>query len=129
MPASPRPDLVVPDDTIAAVRRYNRFDTQRLGLLNERLVGSRWSLTEARLLFVEPAARGRGVGARLVAACTAFARGAGYKRITLWTQSHLLAARRLYVNEGYRLVAETPHRSFGLELVAQTWRLELTAPT
>jgi len=80
-----------------------------------------------RLLFVEPAARGLGIGARLVGACTAFARDAGYKRITLWTQSHLSAARRLYVNEGYRLVAEEPHRSFGLELVAETWQLELAA--
>lgn len=80
-----------------------------------------------RLLIVEPAARGSGVGARLVAACTAFARDAGYKRITLWTQSHLAAARRLYVNEGYRLVAQAPHRSFGLDLVAETWELALTA--
>ena len=80
-----------------------------------------------RLLIVEPAARGSGVGARLVAACTAFARDAGYKRITLWTQSHLAAARRLYVNEGYRLVAQAPHRSFGLDLVAETWELALNA--
>ena len=322
MPASPHPDSPVPDATIAAVRRYNRFYTQRLGLLNERLVGSRWSLTEARLLYelahreapaagelardlmldagyvsrilrrfeaagliererdgedarrshlrltpagresfaalehgsrmqvarllaplppparsalvasmsaihdlldrpasgtaesrggdvvlreplagdvgwvverhgalyaaefgydatfeglvakiagafleshdrarercwiaersgtrvgavflvrlddetaklrlliVEPAARGSGVGARLVAACTAFGRDAGYKRITLWTQSHLAAARRLYVNEGYRLVAQAPHRSFGLDLIAETWELALNA--
>jgi DNA-binding MarR family transcriptional regulator/GNAT superfamily N-acetyltransferase len=323
MPASPRPDPVVPDDTIAAVRSYNRFYTQRLGLLNERLLGSQWSLTEARLLYeiahrpapaaselardllldagyvsrilrrfeaaglierrrdggdarrsqvmltpagrasfaalehgsrmqvarllaplpspardalvtsmstihrlldapaavddadrygvalrepapgdigwvverhgalyasefgydatfeglvakiagafleshdaarercwiaeragarvgavflvrlddataklrlliVEPAARGLGVGAQLVAACTAFARGAGYKRITLWTQSHLSAARRLYVNEGYRLVAKEAHRSFGRDLVAETWQLELLPPS
>jgi DNA-binding MarR family transcriptional regulator/GNAT superfamily N-acetyltransferase len=78
-----------------------------------------------RLLIVEPSARGLGVGAKLVAACTAFARAAGYKRISLWTQSHLAAARRLYMNEGYRLVAEEAHRSFGLELVAETWQLEL----
>lgn len=78
-----------------------------------------------RLLFVEPTARGLGVGALLVAACSSFARDAGYKRITLWTQSHLSAARKLYVNEGYRLVAEEPHRSFGLDLVAETWLLDL----
>jgi len=78
-----------------------------------------------RLLFVEPAARGAGAGAKLVRACTDFARGCGYRRITLWTQSHLAAARKLYVAEGYRLVAEEPHHSFGLDLVAETWVLEL----
>jgi|SRR5688572_12982585 len=78
-----------------------------------------------RLLFVEPSARGAGVGAKLVRACTDFARACGYRRITLWTQSHLAAARTLYVNEGYRRVAEAPHRSFGLDLVAETWVLEL----
>ena len=78
-----------------------------------------------RLLIVGPEARGMGVGARLVSACTAFAEGAGYKRITLWTQSHLAAARRLYVDEGYRLLSEVPHQSFGLDLIAETWQLEL----
>lgn len=78
-----------------------------------------------RLLFVEPAARGIGVGASLVAACTTFATAAGYRRIRLWTQSHLAAARRLYVNEGYQLVATEAHRSFGLDLEAETWELEM----
>jgi GNAT superfamily N-acetyltransferase len=80
-----------------------------------------------RLLFVEPEARGLGVGARLVAECTHFARGAGYRRIQLWTQSHLAAARKLYVDAGYVRVAESPHRSFGQELVAETWELALDA--
>jgi ribosomal protein S18 acetylase RimI-like enzyme len=57
----------------------------------------------------------------LVDACTAFARRAGYRRITLWTQSHLAAARKLYVAAGYERVAEEPHHSFGLDLVAETW--------
>jgi len=78
-----------------------------------------------RLLFVERTARGARIGAQLVRACTDFARACGYRRITLWTQSHLAAARRLYVDEGYRRVAEAPHRSFGLDLVAETWELEL----
>ena len=83
------------------------------------------AVAKLRLLIVEPTARGLGVGSRLVSACTAFARGAGYQRIMLWTQSHLSAARRLYVNEGYRIVTEEPHRSFGLDLVAETWTLDL----
>jgi DNA-binding MarR family transcriptional regulator/GNAT superfamily N-acetyltransferase len=78
-----------------------------------------------RLLFVEPDARGLGIGARLVGQCTEFARGAGYKRITLWTQSHLAAARKLYLDAGYMRIAETPHRSFGQDLVAETWELVL----
>ena len=78
-----------------------------------------------RLLFVEPDARGLGIGARLVGQCTEFARRAGYKRITLWTQSHLAAARKLYLDAGYMRIDESPHRSFGQDLVAETWELAL----
>ena len=89
------------------------------------LVARDATTAKLRLLFVEPSARGAGVGAMLVRACTDFARSRGYRQITLWTQSHLAAARKLYVEEGYRRVAEEPHRSFGLDLVAETWTLEL----
>ena len=79
-----------------------------------------------RLLYVEPQARGIGLGKKLVSECTLFAREAGYKRIVLWTQSTLMAARKLYVGEGYELVKQEPHHSFGKDLVGETWELVLT---
>jgi GNAT superfamily N-acetyltransferase len=80
---------------------------------------------QLRLLLVEPAARGLGVGAALVDACERFARSAGYRRIRLWTQSMLLAARSIYQRAGYKLIATEPHHSFGHELVGEIWELAL----
>lgn len=82
-------------------------------------------VAKLRLLLVEPWARGLGVGRRLVAACSRFARRAGYDAIELWTQEELSAARHIYVAAGYRLVSKKPHRMFGPPAVAEVWRLEL----
>jgi DNA-binding MarR family transcriptional regulator/GNAT superfamily N-acetyltransferase len=82
-------------------------------------------VAKLRLLYVEPDARGLGIGQRLVDECIAFAREAGYRKITLWTQSMLQAAVHIYEKAAFRLVEETPHQEFGFPMVAQTWEREL----
>jgi DNA-binding MarR family transcriptional regulator/N-acetylglutamate synthase-like GNAT family acetyltransferase len=118
-----------------AARFIERLDPERercwIAEMRGEIVGSvflvRVSKTVAklRLLLVEPRARGLGIGARLVDECVRFARDAGYRRLVLWTQSDLDAARHIYARAGFKRTRAERHRSFGKNLVAETWELPL----
>jgi len=80
---------------------------------------------QLRILLVTPEGRGLGLGRELVDRTIAFARAAGYRRLVLWTNEPLAAARRIYLERGFRLVDEEPHHSFGVDLVGQNYALAL----
>jgi len=80
---------------------------------------------QLRMLYVEPEARGLGIGRMLVDQCVRFSRDSGYKRVRLWTQSVLTPARKIYSAAGFKMVDSAPHHSFGADLVGENWELEL----
>jgi GNAT superfamily N-acetyltransferase len=98
---------------------------------NGEVVGSAFVVRQSdevaklRLLYVEPKTRGTGLGTRLVRECIAFAKQAGYRTMVLWTNSVLADARRIYQREGFSLIDQEPHHSFGRDLVGETWSLTL----
>jgi GNAT superfamily N-acetyltransferase len=89
------------------------------------LVEDTEATAKLRLLLVEPDARGSGIGARLVRECVRFARQTRYEKVALWTNSILVAARRLYEQAGFHMIEAQPHHSFGQDLVGETWELVL----
>ena len=118
-----------------AAKFIQNFDAKRercwIAEMDGAPVGSVFVVKESagsaklRLLIVEPHARGLGLGKRLVGECIAFARRAGYKKLVLWTQSNLFAARAIYASLGFTKTKSEPHREFGIPLVGEYWELRL----
>jgi DNA-binding MarR family transcriptional regulator/GNAT superfamily N-acetyltransferase len=102
------------------------IDGERVGCAF--VVRSSRTAAKLRLVLVAPRARGTGLGRRLVREAIAFARSSGYRKLTLWTNDCLHAARAIYASEGFELVRHEPHQSFGKQLVGQYWALDFRAP-
>jgi ribosomal protein S18 acetylase RimI-like enzyme len=83
------------------------------------------TVAKLRLLILLPQGRGLGLGGRLTDECIAFARAKGYRKMVLWTQSHLEAARSIYQSRGFQCVAQESNRAFGHDLTSETWELKL----
>lgn len=125
-------EALVAEVAAAFVRRFNAkrehcWIAEREGEIvgSVFLVQKSPTVGQLRLMYVEPKARGLGIGSRLVEECLRFARQVGYRKVVLWTNSVLAAARHIYEKAGFRLIHSEPHRSFGHDLVGETWELTL----
>jgi DNA-binding MarR family transcriptional regulator/N-acetylglutamate synthase-like GNAT family acetyltransferase len=125
-------EALVAEITARFIRNFDpRFERCWIAERDGEIVGSVFLVkvskhtAKLRLLLVEPSARGLGLGRRLVEECVRFAREAGYKKIMLWTQSILTAARATYRQRGFELIQSQPERNFGHDLIAETWELKL----
>lgn len=109
----------------------SRSDVCFIAELSGEILGSAFlvrkedTTAKLRLVYVEEAARGTGLGRRMVEACMQFARDAGYTRMTLWTNDVLVPARKLYQSLGFEMTASEAYRAFGVDLVSETWEREL----
>lgn len=116
-------DYAVRRDDACEAAWIAELDRQRVGCVF--CVAADGQTAQLRILLVDPKARGLGLGARLVDECLDFARESGYKRMKLWTNHPLVAARKIYLSRGFTLVEEEPHHSFGVDLTGQVYELEL----
>jgi GNAT superfamily N-acetyltransferase len=123
-------DYAAGRDRDAAGAWIAELDQRRVGCVF-CVAGDEPGECKLRILLVHPAARGQALGSRLVATAISFARKTGYRRMRLWTNDPLVAARHVYLRHGFVLTDEQPHHSFGVELIGQTYELELvtTGPT
>lgn len=125
-------EALVADIAAQVLRRFDpAWDSAWIAERNGERVGSAFvvrkskTVAQLRMLILTPGARGLGLGARLTDACLAFARAKGYRKMVLWTNANLLAARAIYARRGFTLVQSEPYRGYGHDLVGEHWELRL----